>query len=239
MENELIKIKNDNGKQLVSGRELHEFLGVGRDFTTWIKGRISKYDFIENEDFTVLNIAPQNGGVSHGGQNKLDYIISIDMAKELSMVENNDKGKQARKYFIQCEKKLKEVASSQKALPQDYLSALKALVQAEEEKALMKPKVEYYENTLRPDTYKKLLTSTAIAKDLGMSAIKFNKILNNLDVIYKGKDKNWYLYSNYEDKIPEYADYIINEYGQQLRFTEKGREWIINLLKENKIIESV
>ena len=239
MENELIKIKNDNGKQLVSGRELHEFLGVGRDFATWIKGRISKYDFIENEDFTVLNIAPQNGGASHGGQNKLDYIISIDMAKELSMVENNDKGKQARKYFIQCERKLKEVASSQKALPQDYLSALKALVQAEEEKALMKPKVEYYENTLRPDTYKKLLTSTAIAKDLGMSAIKFNKILNNLDVIYKGKDKNWYLYSNYEDKIPEYADYIINEYGQQLRFTEKGREWIINLLKENKIIESV
>ena len=46
MENELIKIKNDNGKQLVSGRELHEFLEVGRDFTTWIKGRISKYDFI-------------------------------------------------------------------------------------------------------------------------------------------------------------------------------------------------
>ena len=237
MENELIKIKNDNGKQLVSGRELHEFLGVGRDFTTWIKGRISKYDFIENEDFTVVESFHQNGG--KGGRPEKDYIITIDMAKELSMVENNDKGKQARKYFIQCEKKLKEVASSQKALPQDYLSALKALVQAEEEKALMKPKVEYYENTLRPDTYKKLLTSTAIAKDLGMSAIKFNKILNNLDVIYKGKDKNWYLYSNYEDKIPEYADYIINEYGQQLRFTEKGREWIINLLKENKIIESV
>ena len=168
-----------------------------------------------------------------------DYIITIEMAKELSMLSKTPNGKQARKYFIQCEKKLKEVASSQKALPQDYLSALKALVQAEEEKALMKPKVEYYENTLRPDTYKKLLTSTAIAKDLGMSAIKFNKILNNLDVIYKGKDKNWYLYSNYEDKIPEYADYIINEYGQQLRFTEKGREWIINLLKENKIIESV
>ena len=235
MENELIKIKNDNGKQLVSGRELHEFLGVGRDFTTWIKGRISKYDFIENEDFTVVESFHQNGG--KGGRPEKDYIITIDMAKELSMVENNDKGKQARKYFIQCERKLKEVASSQKALPQDYLSALKALVQAEEEKALMKPKVEYYENTLRPDTYKKLLTSTAIAKDLGMSAIKFNKILNNLDVIYKGKDKNWYLYSHYEDKIPEYADYIINEYGQQLRFTEKGREWIINLLKENKIIE--
>ena len=156
MENELIKIKNDNGKQLVSARELHEFLEVGRDFTTWIKGRISKYEFAENEDFTVVESFHQNGG--KGGRPEKDYIITIDMAKELSMVENNDKGKQARKYFIQCEKKLKEVASSQKALPQDYLSALKALVQAEEEKALMKPKVEYYENTLRPDTYKKLLT---------------------------------------------------------------------------------
>ena len=239
MENELIKIKNDNGKQLVSARELHEFLGLSKRFSAWIGTYINNedYGFIENEDFTSVTSSTV---VNNGAKRELqDYIITIEMAKELSMLSKTPNGKQARKYFIQCEKKLKEVASSQKALPQDYLSALKALVQAEEEKALMKPKVEYYENTLRPDTYKKLLTATAIAKDLGMSAIKFNKILNNLDVIYKGKDKNWYLYSNYEDKIPEYADYIINEYGQQLRFTEKGREWIINLLKENKIIESV
>lgn len=101
MNKELIKINNDG---LVSARELHEFLEVGRDFTTWIKGRIEKYDFAESVDFTVLNIAHQNGGASHGGQNKLDYIITIDMAKELSMVENNEKGKQARKYFIQIEK---------------------------------------------------------------------------------------------------------------------------------------
>lgn len=105
---ELIKIKNENGKQLVSARELHEFLEVGRDFTTWIKSRINKYDFTENTDFTVVNIAHQNGGASHGGQNKVDYAISVSMAKELSMVENNDKGRLARKYFIQCEKVLKE-----------------------------------------------------------------------------------------------------------------------------------
>lgn len=98
---ELIKI-NDDG--LVSARELHEFLDVGRDFTTWIKGRISKYDFNENIDFTVINLAHQNRGTSWGGSNKLDYAITIDMAKELSMVENNSKGKQARKYFIQIEK---------------------------------------------------------------------------------------------------------------------------------------
>ena len=75
MGNELIKIKNDNGKQLVSARELHEFLEVGRDFTTWIKGRISKYDFIENEDFTVVESFHQNGG--KGGRPEKDYIITI------------------------------------------------------------------------------------------------------------------------------------------------------------------
>ena len=99
MNEELIKINNDG---LVSARELHEFLEVGRDFTTWIKGRIEKYDFAESVDFTIMESFHQNGG--KGGRPEKDYIITIDMAKELSMVENNEKGKQARKYFIQIEK---------------------------------------------------------------------------------------------------------------------------------------
>ena len=81
---ELLNIEVKDGKQLVSARELHEYLGVGRDFTTWIKGRIAEYDFRENVDFTVVSIAPQNGGANNrGGQNKVDYAITIEMAKEL------------------------------------------------------------------------------------------------------------------------------------------------------------
>lgn len=95
MNKELIKINNDG---LVSARELHEFLEVGRDFTTWIKGRIEKYDFAEGVDFTIMESFHQNGG--KGGRPEKDYIITIDMAKELSMVENNEKGKQARQYFV-------------------------------------------------------------------------------------------------------------------------------------------
>lgn len=60
---ELIKITtNEEGKQLVSARELHEFLEVGRDFTTWIKGRIKKYEFVEDVDFTIVKSFHQNGG---------------------------------------------------------------------------------------------------------------------------------------------------------------------------------
>ena len=89
----------------VDARELHSFLGSKQDFSTWIKNRISKYDFVENEDFYMLHKKKEQvSGIKH----LLEYIISIDMAKELSMVENNEMGKQARKYFIQCEKDLKK-----------------------------------------------------------------------------------------------------------------------------------
>lgn len=241
--NEIIKITEDeNGRRLVSARELHEFLEVGRDFTSWVKGRIEKYGFIENADYTVINLTPQNGGASWGGSNKVDYALTIDMSKELSMVENNERGHQARRYFIACESKLKEVTLKQ--LPQDYLSALKALVKSEEEKALMQPQVDYYQKVLNPNAvpeqngFVKFVTTTAIAKDLQMSAQKLNKILNDLHIIYK-QGKTWFLYTEHENKIPEYADYIVNEYGQILKFSEKGREWIIKLLEDNKEINIV
>lgn len=134
MENELIKITtNEEGKKLVSARELHEFLGLQKRFSAWIEQYIKKdneYLFIEGEDFTsVLTSTVVNNGAKRELQ---DYAITINMAKEISMVTKNDKGKQARKYFIECEKQLKQ--SQQPQLPQTYLEALKSLVASEEER---------------------------------------------------------------------------------------------------------
>ena len=96
---DLIKITtNDKGQQLVSARELHEFLEVKKDFTDWFKYRVAQYGFEENLDFTTIL------GKSTGGRPSKDFAIKIEMAKELSMVENSEKGKEARKYFIECEK---------------------------------------------------------------------------------------------------------------------------------------
>lgn len=101
----MLQVKNNGeGQQVVSGRELHKYLEVGRDFVTWIKERIEKYQFEENMDFTVVSSFPQNGG--KGGRPKTDYILKLDMAKEISMIENNEQGRKARKYFIECERKL-------------------------------------------------------------------------------------------------------------------------------------
>lgn len=92
--------------QTVNARDLHAFLEVGKDFSTWVKNRIEQYGFVENTDFIAIDCAPQNGGAGNRGH-KIDYHITIDMAKELSMVERNEKGKQARQYFIECERKAK------------------------------------------------------------------------------------------------------------------------------------
>jgi len=79
--------------QTVNARELHKFLESKRQFADWIKERIAQYDFVENQDYVL---ASQNNEASHGGHNKKDYHLTLDMAKELCMVERNDKGKQAR-----------------------------------------------------------------------------------------------------------------------------------------------
>ena len=117
--NELIKLQpqtiNGNAVETVSARELHEFLGNGDMFANWIKNRIEKYDFVENQDFIT---APQKYGTANGGYaTRKAYYITLDMAKELSMVERNEQGKEARRYFIECEKRLKQQTSTQPAQP--------------------------------------------------------------------------------------------------------------------------
>jgi len=99
MDNQIIKTNTDtDGNNTVNARDLHEFLENKDHFSTWIKDRIKQYDFVENQDFVLFS---EN---SEKGRPKQEYHLSINMAKELSMVERNDKGKQARKYFIEMER---------------------------------------------------------------------------------------------------------------------------------------
>lgn len=115
--NELIKITEQNGKRAVNARELHQFLGVGKDFSSWIKERISKYGFIEDQDYSSFT---EIGEREVGATVRKEYALSLDMAKELSMVENNEKGRLARKYFIECEK----VVTKQASLLEDKLKVI-------------------------------------------------------------------------------------------------------------------
>ena len=99
--NDLIIVSENNGKQTVDARGLHTALEVGRDFSNWIKDRIEKYGFLAGIDYETRS--PDLASESHGGQNRIEYALSVPMAKELAMVENNAKGREVRQYLIKLE----------------------------------------------------------------------------------------------------------------------------------------
>ena len=109
MTNIITITKNEIGNaelNSVNARDIHNYLQVNSKFADWIKRAISKYDFKENIDYTVLkNEKKLNDGVCRPFT---DYIVTMDMAKELAMLENNPKGRETRKYFINCEKELQK-----------------------------------------------------------------------------------------------------------------------------------
>ncbi|WP_375670078.1 antA/AntB antirepressor family protein, partial [Bartonella sp. CL29QHWL] len=101
---------NEESVQTVNARDLHSFLEVGKKFADWITERINKYNLVENQDFVCFPILGSKG---RGGHNRKDYHLTLSVAKELSMLENNKKGKQARQYFIECERRAKQVVTPQ------------------------------------------------------------------------------------------------------------------------------
>ncbi|MFU2024669.1 antA/AntB antirepressor family protein [Bordetella avium] len=132
--NSLITINqaNLNGApvQTVNARDLHAFLEIGKDFSTWIKDRIAQYEFLENQDYVIAQelSSPKSGSSMARTQRTTEYHLTLDMAKELSMVERNDKGKQARQYFIECERQLNTTLGN--TLPLRTPSPVRATVEA-------------------------------------------------------------------------------------------------------------
>ena len=136
---ELLKVIEQNGEQIVSARDLHEFLEIGKDFSTWFKDRVEKYGFEEGLDFSpILGKTTESTG-----RPRKEYVVKLDMAKELSMVEGNEKGRIARKYFIECEKKLKQIK-----LPSNFKEALIELLRAEEEKEKLQLEINHKHNLI-------------------------------------------------------------------------------------------
>ncbi|MGT6153946.1 antA/AntB antirepressor family protein [Escherichia coli] len=115
---------------LCNARDLHAFLGVKKVFAAWITNRISEYEFIENQDYILLsNLGKQTSG--RGGHNRKDYHLTLDTAKELAMVERNEKGRQIRRYFIECEKKLRSMQPAQQFTDEEIILLCYMQVQME------------------------------------------------------------------------------------------------------------
>ena len=186
---ELIKVtKDDKGISVVSGRELHDFLEVTERYSSWFL-RMTKYGFEEGVDYVgckVFNTLAK--------QELQDHALTLDMAKEISMIQRTEKGKQARQYFIDVEKAYKQQAEQpQYKLPQNYSEALIELAKEVKKNEALQPKADKYDRYL---SNKGLITITEIAKEYGMSGKGLNKFLHEKGVIYKKGDK-WFVYQCY------------------------------------------
>jgi len=104
--------------QLCDARSLHAFMQVRRDFSNWIKGRIRKFGFMSGEDFITISRSPELASGNRGAS--IDYHLTLDMAKELAMVENNEQGRAARRYFIECERQAMNKVSQPVQMRLDY-----------------------------------------------------------------------------------------------------------------------
>ena len=142
---ELIKIIEREGRQLVSGRELHEFLEIKTKYKDWFP-RMVEYGFEEEIDFIKVAQKRATNNLKNPVTTVIDHAISIDMAKEISMIQRTEKGKVARQYFINCEKKLKEV---KKLSPMELMELqFKALREQEEKIIQVENKVDKLEEDM-------------------------------------------------------------------------------------------
>ncbi len=230
MNNLIVKVENVNGVLVTTSNRVAEELGVRHDnLIVKIEDYLSKFNSPElsGQFYIPSNYKALNGRIvknyliTKKGIAQLigGYSSAVEKAFDLNVAYINR--------FEEMEKQLQ----NQFQIPTSFADALKLAYEQQLLIEQQRPKVEYHDKVLKPD---KLVTTTQIAKDLGMSAARLHIILHEQGIIYR-KSKTWFFYKEHQNKVPEYADYVIGEKFQQLKWTELGRKWIIDIV--TKVLE--
>lgn len=245
--NELLRVNYDSDRITLSARELHEFLEIKTKYATWFE-RMAEYGFTENIDYRVRY--PKMGSENRGGQNKVDHEITLDMAKEIAMLQRSEKGKQCRQYFLELERKWNSPEAVMNRALEYSRKQVQALLKTNEKLELenkmkdqqlneLKPKADYYDQILQS---KSLVLISQIAKDYGLGAPTMNKKLHELGVQYK-QGGQWLLYSKYQNKGYTHSRTINitrsdgrSDVRMQTEWTQKGRLFLYELLRKNGIL---
>ena len=223
--NELLKVNYDSEQPTVSGRELHEFLEIGTKYADWFK-RMAEYGFEEGKDYVTC--FSNLGSEMHGGQNKQDHELTIPMAKELCMLQRNEKGKQARQYFL----KVEEAWNSPEMIMERALKISNARVrellgsvsELKVENQIMKPKADYFDELVE----RNLLTNFRdTAKQLGIKQRDFVSFLLEKKYLYRDKNGKLLPYADKNNglfELKECFNDATNWASTQTLITPKGRE---------------
>jgi len=237
---ELIRINYDSERPTVNGRDLHDALQIKTAYKDWFP-RMCEYGFFEGTDFCSFL------SESSGGRPAVNHQLTIDMAKQLCMIQRTEIGRKFRQYFIQVEEawnspeavmaRALQFANQQLALLKHQNMELTDTIAIQNQQILeMKPKVSYYDVVLN---CKDLISTSAIAKDYGKSAIWMNRYLHEKGVQFKQGDI-WLLYQKYAQK--GYTSTKTHSYpgtdGEthtkvHTYWTQKGRLFIYELMKSD------
>lgn len=214
----------------VNARELHTFLQVQTAFKDWIARRIAEYGFGEGVDFCSFL------SESLGGRPSKEYAISLDMAKELAMVERNEQGKTARRYFIECEKQLRQQAPQQPS----RLEILQLALEAEKENMALKdklaqaqPKIAHYDLIVGRDG---LINASQVGGKVGVSAVALNRLLDDFGVYNKSVKRNGRTFNHWFISKGLGVMRQTTTGHEQALFTRKGEAWVIERLANEGVI---
>ena len=236
----LIKVyENDRQEQLVDARELHTALNNKRQFSDWIKQRIEQYGFIENVDFSTFHNFVKREG-SNLGSKTTEYALTLDTAKEIAMVENNEQGRKIRRYFIEVEKKAKAMFEVPKTLPEALRKAAELAEQLEQQK----PKV-LFANSVETSTTSILIGDLAkLIKqngyDIGQNRL-FKWLRDNNYLIKFGERKNMPTQMAMDLKLFEVKERTVTNPDGSIRITKttkvtgKGQIYFVNKFKQEVI----
>lgn len=230
--NNLINITlNENQEPVVSGRQLHQVLGVKTPYSMWFD-RMVEYGFTENQDFLLNNSVKQTG---RGGHNKIDHIIKLDMAKEIAMIQRTDKGKEVRTYFIQVEK---DFNSPEKIMARALLMAdkkvhkLEAQIEADRPKVLFADAVSASKSSCLIGELAKILKQNGI--DIGQNKLFQWLRSNGYLISRRGDSWNQPTQKSMELKLFELKKTNINHAdghtttNTTTKVTGKGQQYFIN-----------
>lgn len=248
--NELLNINYDSERPTVLGRDLHQALGINSNYTTWFK-RMCEYGFAEGVDYEAMF---QKWNTAQGNETtRTDHQLTIDMAKQLCMIQRTEIGRKFREYFIEVEEawnspeavmaRALRIANKELEKVKRETAALEELNAAQAQQiAELQPKVSYYDVVLN---CKDALSVSVIAKDYGWSAKKMNQYLHEHGVQYK-QGGTWLLYQRYAEQ--GYTSTRTNTHlgkdgdvhtSVHTYWTQKGRLFIYDLLKEHGVLPLV
>jgi bacteriophage antirepressor len=237
--NNLINVNtNEKGEVVISGRELHEFLEIGTEYMKWFD-RMTEYGFTENVDFSVI-VNFDDDDTAFGGLRKItDHAIKLDMAKELAMIQRNDKGKQARLYFIAIEKEYnspEKIMARALRIADETIHNLNLKIEKDKPKVIFADAVASSKSTILIGDLAKILKQNGY--DTGQKRL-FETLRNKGFLIKNGNSKNMPTQKSMELKLFEVKETTINNPDGSIRVTKtvkvtgKGQQYFINLF--NKI----